>query len=1277
MDSAPESHAWVAGDADGVWLKARVISQGEDGNALLEELESKAQHSQPADKLLLVNVLPDDGVEDMTRLNYLHEPALLNNIRHRFERDHVYTYTGKICIAVNPFNWQVSQPLYTEERLVTYRGREMSDLPPHIYAIAEEAYQAIVEPGANNNQSILVSGESGAGKTESVKIMMQYLAVVSKSGDQNKVAAQVLASNPLLEAFGNARTLRNNNSSRFGKFIEIQFNAAFRMSGARIHVYLLEKSRVVQQSTGERNYHVFYQMLAGLSMEERALVCLDAPVESYALLNQSGCIVIDGVDDAHEFEKTKGAMGAVGLGGEEQLDTTRTLAAALLLPQLAFESDDEDHAIVATSSAELLSQVSGLLGAEVAEDLSNALCTRRLVTRDDEITVPLTLEQAHDSREALTKAIYGKLFSWLVARCNAMLVDDSVVSAFVGILDIFGFEDFKVNSFEQLTINYANERLQQQFNWDVFKSEQAEYESEGIDWQYIEFVDNQECLDLIDKKEQMGLLHLLDEECAIQKGTDDNFALKLRERHAKNKYFVAPKRDQSSFTVKHYAGDVTYASSGFREKNKDALHPDLAGVMQESQSAFVRELFPIEAAAVTAAAAGSRKKSSDRMTVGAQFMSQLASLMRTINATGVHYVRCIKPNTANKPKIFDSVHSAHQLRCAGVLEAVRISRMAYPNRMPHAAFVRKYALLASKAWQQANFDAMASLVRDPVAAKSGPAAELCADALGQVVQDQTRYQLGKTKVFFRAFLLESLEQRRGAALSLQAVLLQKHFRGIFLRRRFVAMRAATIRVQAAQRRFRARRTYTTTRCAAIRLAALARGFLSRQQARNLRSAVRLQTRARGVLARRRTHALRLQVNATRIQSQVRRRTKSLHFSAMRKAVLRLQSHQRMKSQRRQYQRDLADKKEEAKLSTQIARLQAQLQSEMEARKHAEDEQERLRTEKAVVPSAGMTVVVSEPAAAAAAAAGEAPLTDESATDGAFMGSRILGGAAKLLSSYTAPQTTSSMEETSAMLSLVTKDREKLSQKLAKETEARKRLEAEKKELEKRMRIGSAASQLETRKTRDVGEELARKKDEIAELRQMLQHQTLEIANVQQAKGASDKRIAELEKKISQYDDSFYALEARNVRDRTKMEEMAKAKNQAEEEKNVFRLMLEQAHERALKERQELRRDAHSKIEASAARIRVKQQRLVQLEKQLREKAQVEEEVKMYREQCNALMEQLSNATQPTAPSPRARPQGGGPASSPATASVFDRVAQRGAKFMAQINDATRTTEPGP
>tara|TARA_B110001452_G_scaffold225923_1_gene200099 strand:- start:312 stop:2963 length:2652 start_codon:yes stop_codon:yes gene_type:complete len=852
---------------------------------------------------------------------------------------------------------------------------------------------------------------------------------------------------------------------------------------------------------------------------------------------------------------------------------------------------------------------------------------------------------------------------------------------------IFGFESFKVNSFEQLCINYANERLQQQFNWDVFKSEQAEYEREGIEWKHIDFVDNQECLDLIDNKAQLGIIHLLDEECSVQQGTDDKFVQKLREKHKAHPYFEAPKRDQSSFIVKHYAGNVTYTVVGFREKNKDTLHADLTTVMQQSQSAFVRTLFAEEAAAqqVKGGARGGSKKSASA-TVGAQFMTQLASLMRTINSTGVHYVRCIKPNTSNVAKKFETVHVAHQLRCAGVLEAIRVSRMAYPNRMPHSAFLRRYALLSPPAWL-ASHQAALSECRTAPPGDAG-VCKTCSSLLELTIEDTKRYQLGKTKVFFRAFMLEGLEQQRGAALATRAILLQKNMRMCVHRRRFLQARAAAIMLQKQQRRHYARMLFTRRRRAAIRMQAAVRGRQARVLARFRRAAVRIQKAARARLARLLVTQMRRDARATTIQAVTRRRAKRQRFLQYRRAALRLQSHRRMVVQRRQYIKDLAEKKDEAKLSTQLARLQAQMQAEIDARKKAEETAARAQAEVQAKIAAGIEdgkAAAAVPAAAAAAAAGE---TSEEASGAAALlqgidaatGMGISGkiaGAASYLGYGGKPQSTAAMEETSAMLAQVTKDREKLSQKLAAETELRKKFEAQNREYERKVRLTSATSQLETRKTKDISDTLSRRKEEIAEMRQMMQHQTIEISNLQAEKEKLEKRSLQLEKKLSQYDDSFYSLEARNVRDRTRMEEMGKAKNKAEEEKNVYKHMLEQAHERWLRERQELFRDALNKVENNAARVREQQTRIAQLEKQLRNQAQLEEEVKMYKEQARALTEQLtatagsprgSRPTTPRATTPRAVAQPDAPSPAPTAdygGSLMSRMSKHASNLAAK------------
>ena len=670
-------------------------------------------------------------------------------------------------------------------------------------------------------------------------------------------------------------------------------------------------------------------------------------------------------------------------------------------------------------------------------------------------------------------------------------------------------------------------------------------------------------------------------------------------------------------------------------------------------------------------------------------MTQLSSLMRTINATDVHYVRCIKPNTLNKPAqlshwrlkvkpfslehcdtfrpaIFDMAHSAHQLRCAGVLEAVRISRMAYPNRMPHASFVSRYALLAPSEWQAAHEVDMA---RARAAAPGDESARaLCEGALALVVEDVARYQLGKTKVFFRAFLLEALEQRRGNALATYAVVVQKMLRSALWSRRFRLLRLSSVRLQALRRRQVQLSEYRRQRAAAIALAAAGRGLRARILRRRLLAAVRIQAAGRAAAARDRVYHLRRRLCATRLQAAVRSHRHRSAFTARRGAALRLQSKARMASQRRAYLRDLAEKKEEAKLSTQLAKLQARLQAEMEARQNAERALE-----------AG--AAADEGSGSGAAVAGDG---------GGVAG--IAGAAASwVLGNMGGPST--SVEETSTMLSVVTKDRERLGQRLAAETEARKRLEAEKRELERKLNMGSATSQVETRSHRQIAEALSRTKDEVGEKTRIMQNQTIEIANLQNTKTALERRILALEKKISQYDDSFYALEARNVRDKTRMEEMGKAKSRAEEEKNICRLMLEQAHERWLKERSDLRKDALQKIQTNAARVREQRMQIAELQQAHRAQRQLAEEAKMYKEQCTVLMEKLSRAgvgggTTPAAspggvPSPRARPGGAvaAPLKAPSAANLLEKmkssVSSSGLLGRATSKESPRAPPPAP
>ena len=762
-----EAMAHVPIDGDGGW-RSVAASEVPDGTPLL-----------------LMNVLPEGGVDNMTQLTHLHEPAIVHNLQHRLAKQKVYTDVGQICLAVNPFCWETSAPLYTPAVAARYRQTDTDGgdgaLPPHLFALAERTHRALRTLGGD--QTVLVSGESGAGKTESVKLLMSYLSSahddvvagggggggggggtdVSAAAAAGSVAARVLATNPLLEAFGNASTLRNANSSRFGKFIRLHFSAGgLAILGASIDVYLLEKSRVAQRIQGERSYHIFYQMLHGASATELDEPCGHAYPGTFRYLDGGGggappvdvsaggaappaqpAAADGGTGDAAGLARTRAAMAAVGMDAEEMVAVWRTLSAVLLLGQVEIvpagaaagggtsdgvEADGGEAAEVGDGGGGKAAQarVAELLGVG-ASDLSRALCTRRLVTREEEVTVRLTPTQAADSRDALSKALYGRLFGWLVAKCNETIAVASpgdggaadaagpaaALGGTVGILDIFGFESFAVNSFEQLCINYANEALQQHFCADVFRSEQAEYVAEGVPWEAIPYDDNAEVLAVLGRRERMGVLPLLDEESAIQSGTDLTFVQKLRAAHPAGPHLTFPKAAASAtFTVRHYAGSVTYTATTMREKNRDTLHPDLAALMTHGARApFVQALFapPAEGSAGGRSSNGSNgsgsgggrraghSASADRMSVGAAFVSQLGALMRTIGATQTHYCRCVKPSASGARLRFDPAYVAHQLRSAGVLEAVRIARLAYPTRMPHGALLKRFHLLAPSA----------------------------------------------------------------------------------------------------------------------------------------------------------------------------------------------------------------------------------------------------------------------------------------------------------------------------------------------------------------------------------------------------------------------------------------------------------------------------------------------------------------------------------------------------------------------------------------------------
>lgn len=671
-----------------------------------------------------------DAPTDLTALEQLHEPAVVYCLLRRYRDNHIYTYTGKILLALNPF--QQLEDLYGETVMSRYWQTSNSRPPPHIYAIAEDAYRSAVrslQSGRGENQCVLVSGESGAGKTVTTKIILQYLAVLSQKSDPSTtvvgIESQVLESNPILESFGNARTIRNDNSSRFGKFIEMQFENTGCLVSASIETYLLEKVRLISQAPGERNYHIFYEVLAGLSPGVRQKLHIsDRTVEDFCMTSVSGTFDRrDGVNDRDTFSELRNALDTIGFTSEEQFDLFTVICALLYTSNLTFVEESADASALDVTNPSLRFAVD-LLGVGV-DVLNKAVCSCAIEARGETLYKNLSIDSAEKAVEALIKTTYGALFAYIVRKINSFITirQDRVASttprhkkaltASIGVLDIFGFESFDRNSFEQLCINYCNEALQQQFNRFVFTLEQQEYQKEGIDWSFISFPDNQDVLDLIEKRHD-GILSVLDEQTRLPRCTDATFASAVYQKCSAHPRFEVSKamRAQFSFAIHHYAGLVEYDTECFLEKNKDELPKETTELLMSSSSPFLAML----GRELTEAANGSdpepassrtptwgrkqlQRTSSSllRDSVGTQFCSQLKILRKRIESTAPHYVRCLKPNDALVPHNFDALVIADQLRCAGVLEAIRVSRVGFPNRYYHDHFVERYSLLERKA----------------------------------------------------------------------------------------------------------------------------------------------------------------------------------------------------------------------------------------------------------------------------------------------------------------------------------------------------------------------------------------------------------------------------------------------------------------------------------------------------------------------------------------------------------------------------------------------------
>ncbi|XP_014895993.1 unconventional myosin-Va isoform X2 [Poecilia latipinna] len=862
------ARVWIP-DAEEVWKSVELTKDYKNDDAslqlMLEDGTTIDHKLDPKTKNLPYLRNPDIlvGENDLTALSYLHEPAVLHNLKVRFiDSKLIYTYCGIVLVAINPYE---TLPIYGTDIINAYSGQNMGDMDPHIFAVAEEAYKQMARD--ERNQSIIVSGESGAGKTVSAKYAMRYFATVSGSASEANVEEKVLASNPIMEAIGNAKTTRNDNSSRFGKYIEIGFDNRYRIIGANMRTYLLEKSRVVFQADEERNYHIFYQLCASANQPEFKNLRLST-ANDFLYTRQGRSPVIEGVDDAKELCTTRHAFTLLGINESYQIGLFQVLAAILHLGNVEIKDRDSDSSLIAPNNRHLTAFCE-LVGVTY-QDMSQWLCHRKLKTATETYIKPLPRLQATNARDALSKHIYAKLFNWIVEHVNKALVTNVKQHSFIGVLDIYGFETFEINSFEQFCINYANEKLQQQFNMHVFKLEQEEYMKEQIPWTLIDFYDNQPCINLIEAK--MGILDLLDEECKMPKGSDDSWAQKLYNTHLKTcSLFEKPRMSNRAFIIQHFADKVEYQCEGFLEKNKDTVNEEQIHVLKASKFDLLVELFQDEEKATTPTGqvpgTGGRTRLSikpdkgrdtsskeHKKTVGCQFRNSLQMLMETLNATTPHYVRCIKPNDFKLAFSFDPKRAVQQLRACGVLETIRISAAGFPSRWTYQEFFSRYRVLMKQ--------------KDVLPDKK----LTCRNVLEKLVQDQDKYQFGKTKIFFRAGQVAYLEKLRADKLRAACIRIQKTIRCWLARKKYLRQRSAAITIQRFTRGYQARclvkfmrRTQAATVIQKYQRMCVERKRYRQKQA----AALAMQTILRAYMARQKYQALLREHKAVIIQKHVR------------------------------------------------------------------------------------------------------------------------------------------------------------------------------------------------------------------------------------------------------------------------------------------------------------------------------------------------------------------------------------------------------------------------
>ncbi|KAK9397541.1 myosin-10-like [Crotalus adamanteus] len=778
---------WVPSERHG--FEAAGLREERGDEMLVELAENGRQMVVAKDDIQKMNPPKFTKVEDMAELTCLNEASVLHNLKDRYYSGLIYTYSGLFCVVINPYK---NLPIYTEQIVEMYRGKKRHEMPPHIYAISETAYRSMLQD--REDQSILCTGESGAGKTENTKKVIQYLAHVASSHKARKdhnvptsspasygeLEHQLLQANPILEAFGNAKTVKNDNSSRFGKFIRINFDVAGYIVGANIETYLLEKSRAIRQAKDERTFHVFYQLLVGAGEHMRGELLLE-PFNQYRFLS-NGYLPIPGQQDKEIFHETMESMRIMGFSHEEIHCMLRMVSAVLQFGNIVFRKErNTDQASMPDNTA--AQKLCHLLGMNVTE-FTRAILTPRIKVGRDYVQKAQTKEQADFAVEALAKATYERLFRWLVHRINRALDRTKRQGAsFIGILDIAGFEIFQLNSFEQLCINYTNEKLQQLFNHTMFVLEQEEYQREGIEWNFIDFgLDLQPCIDLIERPANPpGLLALLDEECWFPKATDKSFVEKVSQEQGSHPKFQKPRqlRDKADFCIIHYAGKVDYKADEWLMKNMDPLNDNVATLLHQSTDKFTAELWKDvdrivgldQVSGMGDLTFGSSYKTKKGMfrTVGQLYKESLSKLMSTLRNTNPNFVRCIIPNHEKRAGKLEPHLVLDQLRCNGVLEGIRICRQGFPNRIIFQEFRQRYEILTPNAIPKGFMDGK----------------QACERMIKALELDPNLYRIGQSKIFFRAGVLAHLEEERDLKITDIIVSFQAAARGYLARKAFM------------------------------------------------------------------------------------------------------------------------------------------------------------------------------------------------------------------------------------------------------------------------------------------------------------------------------------------------------------------------------------------------------------------------------------------------------------------------------------------------------------